>query len=462
MMQSPEVLVHAAAGELISDRPHNHELRVTRTGTRGGACPVALVSRSGALFYSPARASRVMGCDVARSRDGGASFERLQTPREPAHLPDDYVPPRLKSLHPKELARMAEELAPGATFHPGLWMDPASGRVFVTTTHKSAFPDGSGSIVAFTDDDGETWSHTPVGEGSWDWGKLSAGPAATARGRAALQRSGYPSMLYFSATGPTLIFGPNQQTYRSSDGGVSWQRTADMFDAERVARLDVGFVQAGVVAPDGAIYATWAGTPADYVADTDKSRIPVHVVRSLDEGDSWQHFDLPETRTQVLGARIAITKDSALVLTWADQQDGQIRLSLSRDRAETWSEPRMLRIPGVARAAKPTIAVSAEGTLALACWGSTQAEGHGDGWLRPDRRPYNGYLVLCHDITAPRLALVTGVVRDGDEPLLPKGESAFHSGEYIGAPSFAPDGSVWAGFLSAAAGGIVARLSAAE
>ncbi|HET6335296.1 MAG TPA: sialidase family protein, partial [Polyangiales bacterium] len=292
MMQSPEVLVHAEAGELISDRPHNHELRVTRTGTRGGACPVALVSRSGALFYSPARANHMLGCDVARSRDGGASFERLQTPREPAHLPDGYVPPRLKSLHPKELARMAEELAPGATFHPGLWMDPASGRVFVTTTHK---------------------------------------------------------------------------------------RTADMFDAERVARLDVGFVQAGVVAPDGAIYATWAGTPADYVADTDKSRIPVHVVRSLDEGDSWQHFDLPETRTQVLGARIAITKDSALVLTWADQQDGQIRLSVSRDRAETWSEPRMLRIPGVARAAKPTIAVSAEGTLALACWGSTQAEGHGDG-----------------------------------------------------------------------------------
>ncbi len=338
-----------------------------------------------------------------------------------------------------------------------MWSDPASGRIFATTSQKGAFPDGSGSIVAFSDDDGDHWSHAPVGAGSWDWGKLIAGPPATARGCAALSQSGYPSMLYFSATGPTLIFGPNQITYRSSDGGLSWERTADMFDEDRVSRLEVGFPQPGAVGPEGTIYRPWAGTPLDYAPGTDKSRIGVHVSRSLDEGDSWSHFDVPDSRTQVLGARMAVAKEGALWLSWTDQADGQIRLSTSSDRAETWSAPRVLRLPGVARTARPTIAFREDGAFALACWGSPQAEGHGDGWLKRDRRPYDGYLLFCRDVSVPRLECVTAVVREGDEPLLPTGESAFHSGEYIGAPSFAPDGSVWAGFTSASVGGVVAR-----
>jgi hypothetical protein len=247
--------------------------------------------------------------------------------------------------------------------------------------------------------------------------------------------------------------------YRSTDGGVTWERISNMFDADREARLATGFVQAGAVAPDGAFYGAWAGTPLDFAPRSDESQISIHIARSLDEGDSWEHFDVPDTRTQLLGARIAVARNGALLMTWADEVDGQIRLSVSHDRAETWSQPLELRIPGVARAAKPTIAVKGDNQIAIACWGSAQAEGQGNGWLVADGRPYDGYIVSCRDITASQLELVTAVVRDGNEPLLPRGESAWHSGEYIGAPSFAPDGGIWAGFLSAAHGGIVAHLS---
>ncbi|MEY4577638.1 MAG: hypothetical protein RL701_2341, partial [Pseudomonadota bacterium] len=332
-----------------------------------------------------------------------------------------------------------------------------TGRLFSTLTHKGACADGSGSIVAFSDDDGETWTARAVGDGAWDWGKLLCGPAATERGRSELARSGYPHMLYFSATGPTLIFGPNQLTYRSSDGGQTWQRTGDMFDARQLSSLQFGYPQCGVVAADGAIYKPWAGSAADYVSSAD-TRIPVHVARSLDEGDSWQAFPVPNSGTRPLGASMTVATDGTLYLAWADCTDGQIRLTSSVDRAQSWSEPRRIRIPGVMRASKPTIHMRGSRDLALACWGSAQAIGTGDGWLKPDGRPYDGYLTRCRDITATEPEFVTLHVRDSEAALLPQGESLWHSGEYLGAPAFAPDGKVWAGFLSVAHGGLVAAL----
>jgi len=52
--------------------------------------------------------------------------------------------------------------------------------------------------------------------------------------------------------------------------------------------------------------------------------------------------------------------------------------------------------------------------------------------------------------------------RPPDRVLLPRGESALRSGEYLGPPAFAPDGSVWAGFVSLGRprDSVVARLSA--
>ena len=429
---------------------------VFRTGTRGGACPMVVVSARGTVFFSPATRHAMMGCDVARSRDGGLSFQKIATPRDPQYVPEGYRPPRIASLSPAAFRRLSAELAPGVTLHPGLWLDDVTSRIFVTTTVKGHESDGSGSVVAFSDDDGDSWQASRTGEGSWDWGKLLIGPPATESSRRALAASGYPNVLYFTATGPTLISGPNQINYKSLDGGASWTRLADVFDRDK--RGATGFPQRGVVTPDGAIYRAWAGTGAEYLPTADKSNMPVHIVSSFDEGESWQHRELGGTRTTLLGAQLASDKEGTLYLAWSDSRDGQIRLAMSRDRAETWSAPCVIRVPGVAWTSKPTPAVRAPGEIALAFWGSDKAEATGDGWLNKDGRPYDGYLSVCRDLRAAEPRFVSARARYGDAALLPDGESAMSSGEYIGAPSFAPDGSVWAGFLSETEGGIAARL----
>ena len=435
---------------------HLAQCGVFRTGTRGGACPMVVVSARGSVFYSPATRHTMLGCDVARSRDGGLSFQKVATPRDPQYVPQGYRPPRITSLSPAAFRQLSAELAPGVTLHPGLWLDDVTGRIFVTTTVKGDYGDGSGSVVAFSDDDDESWQASRTGEGSWDWGKLLIGSPATEASRQALAASGYPNVLYFTATGPTLISGPNQINYKSMDGGVSWTRLTDTFDRDK--RGATGFPQRGVVTPDGAIYRPWAGTGAEYLPTADKSSIPVHIVCSFDEGQSWQHRELSGTRTTLLGAQIASDNEGTLYLAWSDSQDGQIRLTMSRDRAQTWSTPLVIRVPGVAWTSKPTLAVRAPGEIAIAYWGSDKAESTGDGWLGKDGRPYDGYITVCRDVRAPGPTFVSARARDGSAALLPEGESAMSSGEYIGAPSFAPDGSVWAGFLSQTEGGIAARL----
>lgn len=114
----------------------------------------------------------------------------------------------------------------------------------------------------------------------------------------------------------------------------------------------------------------------------------------------------------------------------------------------TWSTPLELTPPGTRHVAKVTISVRAPGDIALAYWGSTQSSARGDGWVLPDGRPYSGYLTICRNLKASEPVFWTCAVNDPSRLLLPNGESALRSGEYLGAPAFAPDGSVWAGFVS--------------
>ena len=61
---------------------------------------------------------------------------------------------------------------------------------------------------------------------------------------------GYPNLVYFTATGPTLIVGPNQLTYKSTDGGRTFVRVSDTFPAEAGGPcLRAGYPQAGVSSP---------------------------------------------------------------------------------------------------------------------------------------------------------------------------------------------------------------------
>jgi hypothetical protein len=456
-----QAVAHDGGGRPLAARPDGYRLRATRTGRSAGPCVMVAVSPRGTVFLSPAVRNQKMGTDLLRSGDGGRSFELVETPRPYRGTPPGYRL-RIVNLLPQYFRWLSKRLPNGCTMHPFLHRDSVTGRLFASTMMKGACEDGSGSVLAMSDDDGETWTYSRVGMGSWDWGKVFTGPPATAASRAALAQSGHSNLVYFAATGPTLITGPNQLTYKSIDGGATFVRVSDTFPAKQAARLRAGYPQSGVVASDGAIYRPWAGTPLDFVPTFPKRKMRVHVVRSSNEGQSWEHFEVPDSRSSLLEPTIAIDAEDTLYLAWADPSTGGIQLTMSTDRAVSWSPPISLTPPGTRRVAKVAISVRAPGDIALAYWGSVQSRGFGDGWVFPDGRPYSGYLTLCRDLKASNPVFWTCAVNPPDRVLLPRGESALASGEYLGPPAFAPDGSVWAGFVSLGRprDSVVARLSA--
>ena len=99
---------------------------------------------------------------------------------------------------------------------------------------------------------------------------MITGPAATAASKAALAQSGYPDMVYYCATGPMAIIGPDHICYRSTDGGKTFTETAT-----RPAAGSGGYPTGGAVGPDGTLYKP-KGSPSGLA-----------ITMSTDEGDTW-------------------------------------------------------------------------------------------------------------------------------------------------------------------------------
>ena len=93
------------------------------------------------------------------------------------------------------------------TFDPYLWVDPATDRVF----HVNLLV--AGSFLAYSDNDGDSWTEIPYSGGPGDHQKLTSGPP-----RSSIPGSGvaYDSVLYYTVN--------NQQTMvsLSLDGGNTW------------------------------------------------------------------------------------------------------------------------------------------------------------------------------------------------------------------------------------------------
>ncbi len=115
----------------------------------------------------------------------------METPRPYRATPPGYRL-RIVNLLPQYFRWLSKRLPKGCTMHPFLYQDAKTGRLFASML-KGAFEDGSGSVLAMSDDDGETWTQSRVGIGSWDWGKVFTGPPATEASRKALAQSGYPN-----------------------------------------------------------------------------------------------------------------------------------------------------------------------------------------------------------------------------------------------------------------------------
>jgi hypothetical protein len=416
-------VAHHASAKLLATQPHAAPIPCTSDTGLTAIDAVLAIGPQGQLLFSPAGSGATA---ITSSADNGATWKVASFPSSPS----------------------------GSLIHPWLWRDEVSGRVFwngfAYGKGVNKCPGKSGPYLWWSDDLGKSWESHTVGCDSQDYGKIITGPAATAASRAALAKNGYPSVVYFCATGPTILIGPNRFCYRSLDGGKTFVRTAtDAVDSNAGQR---GWPEAGAIAPDGSIY----------VAHVSDQGLAISISR--DEGDNWKDSFIPKsscngnTNQNWLSMNAATDEDGNVYATWVDDRDLLPYVSVSRDRGSSWSAPLMVGAPGVKHARYPNIGVRKPGYVAVAYYGSADAKGNGqDGYFNSDGRAYDAWLTVTSDLFAKQPLFWSARMNDPESPAIPNGIS-FGVSEYLGAPVFAPDGSAWAGFVHALHG-LAARLT---
>jgi photosystem II stability/assembly factor-like uncharacterized protein len=198
------------------------------------------------IAFDPCDSARVYASGADRegreffvSRDAGAHFTRLGV--FPAQVSDVAVDPGTPSVVYAEdrFGHFFRSDDAGQHWSAGLEM-PLSGLVVDAASRVFG---ASGSRVAFSDDRGQTWSYSTI----------SSDP-------------------YFAVTsiasggGDDVIAGSNQGIWLSADAGIHWESSLE-------ADVDL-LTSSGGDHP--VVYASLSGTPVN------------PVLRSADEGDSWQ------------------------------------------------------------------------------------------------------------------------------------------------------------------------------
>ncbi len=399
-------VAHAAGGQVLSPQPAGAPVPCAATTGFAAVDATLVITASGKIVFAPA----VLPSLTVSVDDGAVWSTPLKLPDEPS----------------------------GTLLHPWVWQDAASHRLFynVFPIAKGTCQDGSGAMLWTSDDQGSTWTSGSVGCGSDDWGKVITGPPSTAASRAALAQSGYPDMVYYCATGPTAIIGPDHICYRSTDGGKTFTQTA----TDPVSASGNGYPTGGVVGPDGTLYVP-KGSPNGLA-----------IAVSKDEGDTWT--DATVTGSMFVGTQsknwlsmnVTVDAQGNLYAVWSDDSDLLPRLSVSKDEGATWSSPLAIGAPGVMTSAYPSVTVSSTGAVAVAYYGSTQARVTGDGYFMSDGLPYSAYLVVTQNPSASAPVFWSATFNDPAHPVFTG--LSYHVSEYLGYPTFASDGSIWGAYIS--------------
>jgi hypothetical protein len=386
----------------------------------GGGEPTVVVDSKGTVTYAPVFTAEGVG--LARSSDEGATWTNVVP-----SLPEGRKQGRAQ---------------------PYLFRDPSADRLFFLTTG-TVFGNTSGSIPGFdmsaSTDGFATLQYSNVAKETTDWIKLYAGPPVTST------PVGTKNVLYMSAPSPiSTLSGVYQAVYKSTDAGSTWQavggkalslKVADYADCPSDGWVIFGN---GGVGPDGTVY------------------ISVHrcghlaVAVSPDEGETWTITDVPGTTllpfigliqevtraNALLTEPLSVDSDGNVYLVWPDEA-GALQLSVSKDKATTWSAPLVVAEPSVTFAVYGGTAVKAPGTLAISYYGS----------LGGQAGPFNGYIAETKNALDAAPVFQSIRVNDPDKPLMPEQFDVgyvrlFNGGDLneIVKPVYAPNGDIWAGF----------------
>jgi hypothetical protein len=385
-------------------------------------------THDGTIFFAPA--SSPQGNGVARSRDGGQTWQILVPP----NFPDAGGPTRLE---------------------PYLYVDPATDHVFFATSKLvlhgiASFMDDPGIDLSVSSDQGDTWTDMSMAPQSRDWVKVFGGPAT---GGSAGQH-----VIYFSSPSPIAgnwspIFPPpdKQYVYKSLDGGQTWQDAGTLpLDPATVADCvasDYIMFGDGAVGPDGTVYLGY--------------RLCTHlaVAVSHDEGQTWTTrevtgAELPTynasdalsilgNENAITGEPITIDTEGNLYAIWEDPTNTP-RYSVSTDGGQTWSMPVVVLAPSLTTARFAAVAVKAPGTVAIAYLGSA------------DGTRFDGYIAETTNGLDATPTFWSSPVSDPTDPLYPSGFASGYDPSYFSnggdgvefvQVKYAPSGDIWASFV---------------
>ncbi|HEV2765009.1 MAG TPA: sialidase family protein, partial [Pyrinomonadaceae bacterium] len=275
------------------------------------------------------------------------------------------------------------------TFDPILFTDsdsptgPRSNRTFVSQLLPTKV-----SLMAFTDDDGQTWTpsqgaginsgvdHQTVGGGPYAKnadGSLKGGAVQLP----GLDLKTYPNAVYYASQDIGLA-----QIARSDNGGLTFGPAVPMWNLTQCGGLH-GHIK---VAPDGTVYVP------------NKSCGGMQgVAVSEDNGLTWAIRTVPGTSSGNTDPSVGIGADGTIYLGIADG-DGRMKTAVSRDKGRTWQH---LQDVGAAHNLRNSVfpaAVAGDGDRAAVFFLGTTTEGaSGVGTDTSFTGTWYGYIATTYD-----------------------------------------------------------------
>jgi hypothetical protein len=200
------------------------------------------------------------------------------------------------------------------TFDPILFTDSRTNRTFVSQLLPTKV-----SLMAYSDDDGETWTpsqgsgvnagvdHQTVGGGPFKPGVLLRGPLTA-----------YPDAVYYASQDIGLA-----EVALSRDGGLTFDVAVPMWNLTQCNGLH-GHLK---VAPDGTVYVPNKNCGGQQA-----------VAVSEDNGLTWSIRKVPGSSGGTTDPSVGVGSDGTVYFGFVNA-DGTARAAVSRDRGLTWSTP---------------------------------------------------------------------------------------------------------------------------
>jgi PKD repeat protein len=238
---------------------------------------------------------------------------------------------------------------------PILFTDQRTGRTFVSQLDSIVPPAspvliGLNSFMAYSDDDGATWTPAQINppDASYDHQTVGAGPYPASLSVLANDVNKGDAVYYCAQAGVTAFCS------RSDDGGLTFGRAMTIYNSQTDGCGGIhGHVK---VAPDGTVYVPNRGCNSVQSIAVSEDAGTTWTVRNVqgpldsNGNPTW----VANAPPGILDPTIASASDGTIYFAWIDGQangDGHAMAAVSHDKGVTWENPKDLGL--IAPASNP-------------------------------------------------------------------------------------------------------------